>query len=389
MRLLSLGFAGYRSFAARGPASPNRELQRLTLGPLTILLGKNNSGKSSAARMPHHVLTAMGAQGEDPLPLEGPKGKYGRTFRDIQHGGNFFNPLDLDVTFVAANSKEFHLVSRVAKIGALSGDIVPELESSTLNGEAQPPEIGVRGLMPQLTEAETLRQEARDLLRSSCYLPPVREAISQTYSADAEAVPSPPENNGTSARVLFADPELRSSVSAWTEQNLEGWRVEIEQNLDLFQLMGHRNGQKINLAASGQGIQQVLPVVTLCRWRKLREAGSAYLDVIEQPELHLHDAAHAALGDLLLDAVQDRRGNLIVETHSESLVLRVRRRVAEGLAPESVAIYFVEDTGDGSQLRPVNLDGNGDVDWWPDGVFSEAFEEVKALRRAQRSRGDQ
>ena len=79
--------------------------------------------------------------------------------------------------------------------------------------------------MPQLAEAETLRQQARDLLRSSCYLPQVRDAILQTYSADAEAVPLPPESKGASARVLFADPELRSSVSAWTEQNLEGWRV--------------------------------------------------------------------------------------------------------------------------------------------------------------------
>jgi predicted ATPase len=59
-----------------------------------------------------------------------------------------------------------------------------------------------------------------------------------------------------------------------------------------------------------------------------------------------------------------------------------------GLAPDSVAIYFVEDTGEGSRLRPVTLDANGDVDWWPDGVFSEAFEEVRALRRAQKYRGD-
>ena len=82
----------------------------------------------------------------------------------------------------------------------------------------------------------------------------------------------------------------------------------------------------------------------------------------------------------------EARGRILVETHSESLVLRVRRRVAEGLSPDQVSIVFVEDLGDRSVVRNVRLDQNGDVDWWPDGVFSEAFVEVKAIRRAQRRR---
>ena len=47
---------------------------------------------------------------------------------------------------------------------------------------------------------------------------------------------------------------------------------------------------------------------------------------------------------------------------------------------------FVEDLGDRSIVRNIQLDQNGDVDWWPEGVFSEAFAEVKAIRRAQRRR---
>jgi predicted ATPase len=113
-----------------------------------------------------------------------------------------------------------------------------------------------------------------------------------------------------------------------------------------------------------------------------------FLDIIEQPELHLHDAAHAALGDLLLSAVAEDAGNLIVETHSESLVLRVRRRVAEGLSPDRVAIVYVEDNGDGSRLRRIALRSDGETDWWPEGVFSESFVEVKAIRRAQRARAE-
>ena len=82
--------------------------------------------------------------------------------------------------------------------------------------------------------------------------------------------------------------------------------------------------------------------------------------------------------------MSEGQGNILVETHSESLVLRVRRRVAEGLSPDQVAIAYVEDTGEGSRIRQIRLSSDGEVDWWPEGVFSEAFLEVKAIRRAQR-----
>ena len=164
--------------------------------------------------------------------------------------------------------------------------------------------------------------------------------------------------------------------------------MDIQQSLDVFSLRIRREGRDVNLADAGQGIQQVLQIVTLCCWRSLSRGKSAFIDVVEQPELHLHDAAHAPLGDLLLSAVRGGRGNVIVETHSEALVLRVRRRVAEGaLSTDQVAIVYVEDAGDGSRLRPIPLTADGDVGWWPEGVFSEAFAEVKAIRRAQRGGG--
>src|ERR1035438_5666062 len=97
MRLYSLGFAGYRSFAARSPAAPDRPLERLELAPLTVLLGKNNSGKSTVARLLHHVLLALSAEGNDPFPMRGARRSYGTSFRDVQHDGKFFNLLDLEI----------------------------------------------------------------------------------------------------------------------------------------------------------------------------------------------------------------------------------------------------------------------------------------------------
>ena len=384
MLLRSLAFSGYRSFAARSPSAPDRPLERLRLAPLTILLGKNNSGKSTVARLFHHVLLALGSDGNDPFPMKGPRGSYGSSFRDIQHGGNFFNPLDLELEFALDDGTTGTLVSQLMQSGELANDSPPLLRRSSLNGRENTSTARIRGLLPDVADSQRLRSDARDLLSLSCHLRPVRDPIRSSYAIQGGATSPLPEDNESVAQLLYSDVELRSAVGTWTEQNLDGWRADLRQNLDVFQLVGRRKGREGNLADAGQGIQQVLPVAALCHWRSLVRGGDQFLDIIEQPELHLHDAAHAPLADLLLLAVSKGRGSILIETHSESLVLRVRRRVAEGLSPDQVAIVYVEDLGDCSRIRAIHLDRNGEVDWWPDGVFSEAFLEVKAIRRAQR-----
>jgi len=387
MLLHSLAFAGYRSFAARSPAAPLRSLERVQLAPLTILLGKNNSGKSTVARLFHHVLVALASEGIDPFPMKGSRRTYGTRFREIQHGENFFNPLDLEIEFASDDGVKATLVSQLIQLGELASDSPPVLEKSSLNGQENPDLKRVRGLLPDVEAASHFRSEAEKLLDMSCHLLPVRDPIRPSYTIQPSSEFALPENNDSVAQILYADGELRAAVGAWTADNLDGWRLDLKQNLDVFQLVARRGvGRDGNLAVSGQGIQQVLPVVALCCWRRLGRGGQQFLDIVEQPELHLHDAAHAPLGDLLLSAVKDGRGSVLVETHSESIVLRIRRRVAEGLNPDQVAIVYVEDVGDGSRVRQIQLDHRGEVDWWPKGLFSESFLEVKAIRRAQRAK---
>jgi len=388
MRLHSLAFAGYRSFAARSPAAPDRPLERLELAPLTVLLGKNNSGKSTVARLLHHVLLALGADGDDPFPMKGTRHAYGTSFRDVQHGGNFFNPLDLEIEVTSDEGIETKLVSQLIQLGELAGDSPPVLQKSILNGQQNPNLDKIRGLLPNVQAAESLRLEARKFLDMSCRLQPVRDRIQPSYTIQPPSEFALPENNDSVAQMLYSDSKLRAAVGTWTAHNLDGWRLDLKQNLDVFQLVARRGGREGNLADSGQGIQQVLPVAALCCWRKLSRGDAQFLDIIEQPELHLHDAAHAPLGDLILSAVSGNRGNILVETHSESLVLRLRRRVAEGLDSNQVSLFYVEDTGEGSRLRQIHLNRDGEVDWWPEGVFSESFLEVKAIRRAQRKKNE-
>ena len=355
MQMDSVAFAGYRSFAARNPAFPGRPLQCVPLAPLTILLGKNNSGKSTVARLTQHILTALGSDEPDPFPMSGPKGLYGMSFRDVQHGNHFFNPLDLDISLVSESGNPHRVVAQIIQSSDLGLDTSPLLRKSLLDGQAS--ETGrIRGLLPDISLSKSIRLEAQQLLNSSCYLGPVRFPMKSSYPVETSHKRILPESDELLAHMLYTDTELRADVGDWTAENLDGWRIDVKQNLDVFQIVAKRAGREVSISDSGQGLQQVLPVAVLCHWRKLQRRTVPFLDVIEQPELHLHDAAQAPLGDLLL-AATDEKCRVIVETHSEALVLRVRRRIAEGLAPERVCILFIQDLGDHSTIRRIGLAG--------------------------------
>jgi predicted ATPase len=123
----------------------------------------------------------------------------------------------------------------------------------------------------------------------------------------------------------------------------------------------------------GYGIGQLLPVIVQSL---LARDG---LVLIEQPEVHLHPRLQAEVADLFLDTVNSGRAQLLVETHSEHLVLRLLRRVREGaLRPEDLAILYVDLDDDGAAfIRRLDVDQEGDlVDGWPGGFFDERLTEV-------------
>lgn len=141
--------------------------------------------------------------------------------------------------------------------------------------------------------------------------------------------------------------------------------------------------KNINLAGMGEGISQLLPIVA-----QTISTGRNECLLVEQPEIHLHPAAQADLGDLFVDSLKGSTGKqFIIETHSEHLLLRVRRRIAEGaLDPKKVAILFVEKRKGGSNVRLVELSGNGHFEDWPDGFFEEGYREALALAKASAKR---
>ncbi len=138
--------------------------------------------------------------------------------------------------------------------------------------------------------------------------------------------------------------------------------------------------QTPDLTSVGVGVSQLLPVIVMCL---LTEPGSLIL--LEQPELHLHPGLQQKLGDFLLACARSGR-QLIVETHSEYIVSRLRRWIAEdesGTLLNAVALYFVEQNAeDASQFRLVAVNELGGVENWPIGFFDQASNESRRILEA-------
>ena len=140
----------------------------------------------------------------------------------------------------------------------------------------------------------------------------------------------------------------------------------------------------VNLTDVGFGVSQVLPVVVGCFYPT---PGSTV--IMEQPELHLHPRVQANMADLFIDAIHaredytDRRIQLIVESHSEHLLRRIQRGIAEKeLSNDEVALYFCEAGPWGSNIRPLDIDVFGNIRNWPEDFFGDEIADLAAMTDA-------
>lgn len=129
------------------------------------------------------------------------------------------------------------------------------------------------------------------------------------------------------------------------------------------------------------GIVQSLPIVISA----YRTYENPSLIILEEPETHLHPAAHGELSQLLAEESNESK-RFLIETHSQNFIMRLRCLIAEGvLNRDNVALYYVDynEEKQQSKLVQINIDKNGDVENWPDKIFSDTLEEALKLRRAQ------
>lgn len=420
MQLSSVWFTNYKPFLR--PAT-------VELRPLTVLIGRNSSGKSAIARLPVLLAESVSEQATAPADLDAIQRHgvdLGASFLDLVHNRTTHGALGVGLALSEGATERVSIratiqhfadsrIQLVTKFDALldegrrlsltwvGRDPLTEVDRYECDwmGEVTPRVIPFSGILPGTDlawlsiEWPKLRSEIRKSVENIKYLGPFRSVPERHYRYPGSS-PTHVGVGGADAPAALAADSLRfqkvvsRAVSEWYAKYLGGWSLEIAEGADTFSIVVRdprdSNAEGINLVDAGTGLSQVLPIVVQRHLEARTNLGT--LEIAEQPELHLHPAAHGDLADLYLQAIRSSRGTFIVETHSENFVLRIRRRIAEGFPANLVRLYWVNPESSDEKVKSIDIDQNGDVSYWPRGVFSEDMEEVLAIRKAQDTPSD-
>ena len=128
-----------------------------------------------------------------------------------------------------------------------------------------------------------------------------------------------------------------------------------------------------NLVDVGYGVSQILPLLT-----EMHRARGASMFLLQQPEIHLHPSAEAALGSLLSEVAASGR-QVLVETHSDHLMDRIRMDVRDRktkLRPEEVSLLFFERGDREVHIHSIEFDRVGAVIGAPEGYRQFFMDEL-------------
>lgn len=219
------------------------------------------------------------------------------------------------------------------------------------------------------------------------YSKPVRATAERYYRRQDLAVDEiDPEGRNLAVFLRSLPDARRRDFEAWTYEEM-GWKIAPSLRGGHISLrIEEKGGGSYNLADVGFGFSQMLPVLAQL-WAMRRFPGrrgyvpglstSDLTFAIEQPELHLHPALQARLADTMSRAVSSARREsigltLVVETHSEAIVNRIGRLIADGeLDSDLAAVVLFESSknGKGSSVRTSLFDSKGYLEDWPYGFL--------------------
>ena len=247
-----------------------------------------------------------------------------------------------------------------------------------------------------------LKASLETYLNDLSYIGPLREEPKRYYFYEQGKNLNIGKKGEYAAQILFSEGKKKvsfyddvfsnTSVNSSLAEAVKYWicdKMKIASRLSVDTLneviyevkLSTSDGQtEVSISNVGFGVSQILPIVV----EGLRSSKNSIL-IFEQPEIHLHPRMQAELADFILTlAMAGQR--IIVETHSDHLVNRIKRRLVEGVdnkVSKLIKIYFAINTNKGSELKNISLDEFGCSDYWPEGFFDQADLELKAILGAQ------
>lgn len=221
------------------------------------------------------------------------------------------------------------------------------------------------------------------------YVSPLRAFPKRYYFLDTSNVSNSLNtiDGNQLTEILNENKKVRNLVNIWLEKfNL---KLDVDRLKDVIHKIKIRqHGLNLDITDVGFGISQVLPVIVQGFLSK-----SFSITIIEQPEIHLHPKMQSELADLFIDIIMPEKNNvisqrngkvLIIETHSEYLLKKLRLRIAEGkLSKDDVKIYFIHQRSDSSNnavIEDIEISESGYFAWPKEFYDDEISDTINFLR---------
>jgi predicted ATPase len=243
-----------------------------------------------------------------------------------------------------------------------------------------------------------LQLEFENLFSRVYYLGPLRDYPRRRYGWAGDRPSDMGQRGEYAIRALLASAEegksispgpgkrkrsLQEQVAYWLKrlELISAFRVEeLAKGSRTYRVVVQRQpgSPEVLLPDVGFGVSQVLPVLTLCFY-----APQGSTIILEHPEIHLHPSAQSGLADMLIDAVKTRGVQIIVESHSEYLLRRLQRRLAEeDIKPSDVALFFCESRSGAAHMERLEVNMFGEISNWPEAFFGDEFGEISETQLA-------
>ena len=254
---------------------------------------------------------------------------------------------------------------RAHEIATALSAIHPQLESKAQKGLKNIEEMLNRQFYPDCPKEMSLYLRFLDHQSAEYSLAPIRSKPKRTYN------PASDDYNPEGDHIPMILAQLsRSSQKEWEflRQRLVAFGKESGMFSDFkvkglgkhvsdpFQIHVKAAGVMSNLIDVGYGVGQIYPLLVQIMRATQRKVRATFL--LQEPEVHLHPQAQAALTSFLVKSVKDDGHAFIMETHGDAIIDRVRICVSNGLIPpEDVVILYFETQPRGNvKIHPIRMD---------------------------------
>ena len=394
----------------------------LNLNTLNILIGKNGSGKSTITRLIPLIISSLNHSDLGPLNLNIPGIDIGGRFSDLSKNQRESSTITLGASFEMSSHvisfktslihhNELKRIIVKSFLLEIDDEVEIDVEFCLEENTGTDPDLfydnltkskivlSFSGLLPSIVDifienkikqSDVLKDffiQTSIISNRVSYLGPFRAPLKRVYQYNQGILNIGAQ--GENAPYIFCNDKdkktgtLQQELKGWMIENFEGKYITANQYEFGFSLNVNKNSLENNIVDDGVGFSQFFPL--LINRLSRRTAGENSIEIVEQPELHLHPAACGTIADLYLTSLENNNNTILLETHSKEVLLRLRRRIAESKNSDihnGVNIIYTSNTRDTCEIDYITVEKTGELDWWPEGIFEESFEEVVAISEA-------